>query len=76
MRLDIACSVLDYPRALLNVDIVCADGVLLPIRPDSIDYALLINVINAEAGGERVLRETLGLGTRSTLSRLGPLIMN
>ncbi|MGC9171223.1 MAG: methyltransferase domain-containing protein, partial [Thermoproteus sp.] len=60
--LDIACTVLDYPRALPNVDVVCADGALLPIRPGSVDYALLINVVNAETDGERVLREVLGLG--------------
>lgn len=33
-------------------------------QPGSIDYALLINVVNAETDGEQVLREALGLGAR------------
>ncbi|MGC8607200.1 MAG: class I SAM-dependent methyltransferase [Vulcanisaeta sp.] len=60
--LDIACGVLRYANHLPNVDVVCADAALLPIRPGSIDYALLINVVNVEADGEQVLRETLSLG--------------
>ncbi|WP_054844193.1 methyltransferase domain-containing protein [Vulcanisaeta souniana] len=63
--LDMACGVLRYPNYLPNVDVICADAALLPIRPGSIDYALLINVVNAEAdGGEQVVREALGLGAR------------
>lgn len=37
--LDIACGVLKYANYLPNVDVVCADAALLPIRPGSIDYA-------------------------------------
>ncbi|WP_243669510.1 class I SAM-dependent methyltransferase [Vulcanisaeta sp. JCM 16161] len=37
--LDIACGVLRYANHLPNVDVVCADAALLPIRPGSIDYA-------------------------------------
>ncbi|BDR92398.1 class I SAM-dependent methyltransferase [Vulcanisaeta souniana] len=62
--LDMACGVLRYPNYLPNVDVICADAALLPIRPGSIDYALLINVVNAEADGEQVVREALGLGAR------------
>ncbi len=54
--LDIACGVLRYVNYLPNVDVVCADAALPPIRPGSIDYALLINVVNADADGEAVLR--------------------
>ncbi|GAB6943269.1 class I SAM-dependent methyltransferase [Vulcanisaeta sp. JCM 14467] len=62
--LDIACGVLRYANSLPNADIVCADAALLPIRPGSIDYALLINVVNAETDGEAILREALSLGAR------------
>ncbi|WP_243679196.1 methyltransferase domain-containing protein [Vulcanisaeta distributa] len=62
--LDIACGVLRYANNLPSVDVVCADAALLPIRPGSMDYALLINVVNAEADGEQVLREALSLGAR------------
>jgi SAM-dependent methyltransferase len=60
--LDVACSVLRFPKSLPWVDVVCADGALPPIRPGSVDYALLINVVNAEGDGADVLRGVLGLG--------------
>ncbi len=60
--LDIACGVLRFPKSLPWVDVVCADGALPPIRPGSVDYALLVNVVNAEGDGADVLRGVLGLG--------------
>ncbi len=59
--LDIACGVLKYPRGLPYVDVICADGELLPIRRGSIDLAILIDVINADGDGPGVLREALRL---------------
>lgn len=60
--LDIACDVLKYPISLPNVDVVCADGELLPIRKGSVDYVVLINVVNAEGDGAGLLREVSSLG--------------
>ena len=60
--LDIACSLLKYPSRLPNVDVVCADAEHIPIRPGSVDEALLINVINADGDGEGILREVSRLG--------------
>ena len=60
--LDIACGVLRFPKSLPWVDVVCADGALPPVRPGSVDYVLLVNVVNAEGDGVDVLRGVLGLG--------------
>ncbi|MFB6489864.1 MAG: methyltransferase domain-containing protein [Thermoproteus sp. AZ2] len=62
--LDLSCDVLKHPASLPNVDVVCADGGALPIRHGSVDYVLLINVVNAEGDGEYILREASSLGAR------------
>ncbi|WP_069808377.1 class I SAM-dependent methyltransferase [Vulcanisaeta thermophila] len=62
--LDIACTPLQYPSKLLGVDVVCADGALMPIRGEALDYVLIINVINAEGDGEAILKEALGISNK------------
>ncbi len=55
--IDIACSLLRYPVGLPNVDAVCSDGAMLPIRTSSINIAILLNTINAELDGLEMLKE-------------------
>ena len=55
--IDIACSLLRYPASLPNVDVVCSDGAMLPIRSSSFNAAILLNTVNADLDGLELLRE-------------------
>ncbi|ABW01478.1 class I SAM-dependent methyltransferase [Caldivirga maquilingensis] len=55
--IDIACSLLRYPAGLPNVDAVCSDGAMLPIRSSSFNVAILLNTVNADLDGLELLKE-------------------
>lgn len=56
---DFACGLLTYPAKLPNVDVLCSDAVMLPIRDSALDIAILLNVVNADIDGEQVIKEAV-----------------
>ncbi|MGC8570499.1 MAG: class I SAM-dependent methyltransferase [Caldivirga sp.] len=55
--IDIACGLLRYPASLPNVDVVCSDGAMLPIRSSSFNTSILLNTVNADLDGSDLIRE-------------------
>ncbi|MFP3157820.1 MAG: methyltransferase domain-containing protein [Caldivirga sp.] len=54
---DFACSILQYPARLPNVDVLCSDGSMLPIRDLAFKVAILLNVVNADIDGPQLINE-------------------
>ncbi|WP_291764820.1 class I SAM-dependent methyltransferase [Caldivirga sp. UBA161] len=54
---DVACGLLKYPAGLPNVDVMCSDGAMLPIRSSSFNIAILLNTVNADLDGLELLGE-------------------
>jgi SAM-dependent methyltransferase len=54
---DFACRILQYPARLPNVDVLCSDGSMLPIRDSAFKVAILLNVVNADTDGPQLIDE-------------------